>query len=151
MTAEVHTTAATYLHRVGQRYTTSRRSLVDVLLAAGRPLTLPDILDASPGLAQSSAYRNLGVLEQAGVVHRIPAPGEFARYELVEELTGHHHHLVCTQCGAVDDVAMPPRLERALERTLHEVADAAGFDLAGHRLDLVGRCPRCSSASRRGA
>ncbi len=143
---ELHATAAAYLRRVEQRYTNGRRVLIDALAAAGRPMTLPEILAASPGLAQSSAYRNLAVLEQAGVVHRVPAPGEFARYELAEELTGHHHHLVCSECGDVVDIDVPPRLERTLERTLTELADSEGFELAGHRLDLVGRCARCAAA-----
>lgn len=142
---ELHTTVAGYLRRVEQRYTNGRRVLVDALLEASRPMTLPEILAASPGLAQSSAYRNLSVLEQAGVVHRVPAPGEFARYELAEELTGHHHHLVCSVCGDVTDIDVPPRLERTLDRTLAELAGSSGFELAGHRLDLVGRCARCAS------
>lgn len=146
MSAELHAAVADYLAKVEQRYTSGRRALVDALDAAGGPVTLPDILSAAPGLAQSSAYRNLAVLEQAGVVLRVVGPGDFARYELAEELTEHHHHLVCGECGSVVDVAVPARVERALERALDQLGATAGFEVDTHRLDVLGRCRDCVSA-----
>jgi Fe2+ or Zn2+ uptake regulation protein len=134
-----------YLAGVDQRYTAGRRALVEALNVAGRPLTLPDILAAAPDMAQSSAYRNLAVLEGAGVVHRVVGPGDFARYELAEDLTEHHHHLVCSECGSIVDVSIPARLERALDRTLYALADEQGFEVDAHRLDLLGRCAACVS------
>ena len=75
------------LRHVGQRFTSQRRALVDVLTAAPSPLTLPQLLERSTGLAQSSAYRNLAVLERAGVAHRIVTTGDHACWELAEDLT----------------------------------------------------------------
>ena len=149
MTADLHATVAGYLAKVAQRYTAGRRVLVEALKAAGGPVTLPDILGAAPDLAQSSAYRNLAVLEQAGVVLRVAGPGDFARYELAEELTEHHHHLVCTECGSVVDVAVPARVERALERALDQLGATAGFEVDAHRLDVLGRCRDCVSRESR--
>ena len=48
------------------------------------------------------------MLEQAGVVHRVVATDEFTRYELAEDLTEHHHHLICSSCGAVADFTIGP-------------------------------------------
>ena len=141
--AELDRIAAARLRRLGQRYTTGRRALIDVLATAPSPLTIPEILARGPGLAQSSAYRNLAVLERSGVVQRIVTTGEWARYELAEDLTEHHHHLVCSTCGVVGDVTVPPTVERSLDEALTKVADAQGFRLEGHRLDLVGTCERC--------
>jgi len=103
----LHDTISVLLHSRQQRLTPTRRLIVDVLAAADRPLTIPEILDAQPALAQSSAYRNLVVLEQARVVHRLVTHADFARYELAEDLTGHHHHLVCRQCGRTVEVEGP--------------------------------------------
>lgn len=149
MSSELHTAVAAHLANVDQRYTSGRRALVEALDAAGGPVTLPDILSASPGMAQSSAYRNLAVLEQAGIVLRVPGPGDFARYELAEELTEHHHHLVCSECGSVVDVAVPQRIERALERALDQLGAAVGFEVDAHRLDMIGRCGDCVSRANR--
>jgi len=145
--AEVSTlrdAVATRLHRAGQRRTPTRDAIVDVLAAAGRPLTIPEVLEAQSDLAQSSVYRNLVILEQAGVVHRIVTNAEFARFELAEDLTGdHHHHLICTSCGAVEDAPASDGIERAVHRAIEEVERATGFRTTGHRIDLVGLCRRC--------
>lgn len=140
---ELHTTAAERLRHDQQRYTSSRRDLVDALIDADRPPTIPELLAARPGLAQSSAYRNLAVLEQVGVVRRIVTSDEHARFELAEDLTGHHHHLVCGSCGRVDDFTVSPQLERSLDVALARVADGTGFRVDHHRLDLVGTCAAC--------
>ena len=95
-------------------------------------------------MAQSSAYRNLAVLEACGVVHRVAGSDEFARFELAEDLTDHHHHhLICTSCGAVADFTAPDGLERSVEALAAEVAATAGFAADHHRLDLFGRCAAC--------
>lgn len=141
-TTDLHETAAGRLARDGQRYTRNRRAIVAALGATDRPLTIPDLLDRDGALAQSSAYRNLGVLEAAGVVRRVVSTDEFTRYELAEDLTGHHHHLVCSACGTVADFTVPPQLERALEEVADQVVDT-GFAVDHHRLDLVGRCDDC--------
>jgi Fe2+ or Zn2+ uptake regulation protein len=143
MTTDLHDTIADRLREVGQRYTDGRRVLVERLAAAAQPITIPELLDAPPRLAQSSAYRNLDVLEQAGVVHRITG-GEFARFELAEDLTEHHHHLICSRCGAVEDFTAPPGLERTLGKAVSAIESAHGFTTAQHRLDLIGTCADCA-------
>jgi Fe2+ or Zn2+ uptake regulation protein len=144
LTATVHATAADRLNGDGQRYTTQRHALVELLAGVEQPLTIPQLLDRLPGLAQSSAYRNLAVLERAGVVHRIVTSDEFARYELAEDLTRHHHHLICSSCGEVIDFDLPDRVEHELESALRRAAKGAGFTVRTHRLDLVGTCASCS-------
>ncbi len=107
-------------------------------------MTIADVLVAAPGVPQSSAYRNLAVLADAGVVRRVHGADENGRFELAEDLSGHHHHhLVCTTCGAVEDVAASSRLEQALAEAERAAAEAVGFEVVDHRIDLVGRCATC--------
>jgi len=108
--------------RAGQRPTRNRLAIVEALQASPRPLTIHEILDAQPQLAQSSVYRNLVVLEQARTIRRIVTDHEFARYELAEDLTGHHHHLICVECGAVEDVDAPAGLERSVHSAAEQIA-----------------------------
>lgn len=143
MTVDVHATATTRLRADGQRYTPRRRALVDLLAEVDQPLTIPQLLERRAGLAQSSVYRNLAVLERAGVVHRILTTDDFARYELAEDLTRHHHHLICATCGDVTDFTVPEAVEHDLEAALAKVARRTGFQVRHHRLDLVGTCPTC--------
>jgi Fur family ferric uptake transcriptional regulator len=141
---ELHTLAATLLRATGQRYTRSRRAVVDVLAAADRPMTLPDILAGDPELAQSSTYRNLSELVDAGVVRRIITSDEYSHFELAEHLTGdHHHHLICSNCGAVEDFTVPGELEDLIDRASETIARRKQFVVEHHRLDLVGLCAGC--------
>lgn len=141
---ELRNTVARRLRTDGQRVTAARTALVDVLAGADRPLTIPEIQSHAPALATSSAYRNLSVLEAAGVVHRIVTNTDHARYELAEDLTGHHHHLICSQCGAVEDVPASGRLEESVKNAADEIARRTGFRTQHHRVDLVGLCHRCA-------
>lgn len=141
---ELGDTVAARLRTGGQRVTESRRALVDVLAHADRPLTIPEIQRHAPALATSSAYRNLSVLAEVGVVHRIVINGDHARYELADDLTEHHHHLICSECGSVEDVPASSRLERSVQNAVDEIERRTGFHTLHHRIDLVGRCSRCA-------
>jgi len=143
MVTDLERIAHTRLRRDGQRYTDNRRQLVQLLSSADTPLTIPEILERRRDLAQSSVYRNLSVLERAGVVQKVVTTDEWARYELAEDLTHHHHHLICSSCGTVRDFTVSPHLERSIDEALTVVALDQGFRLDHHRLDLVGLCESC--------
>ena len=140
---DVNDEVANLLRTADQRYTSGRRRLVAALQSGGGPLTITQILAADTSLPQSSVYRNLTILEEVGAVTRIITRDDFARYELAEHLTHHHHHLICSSCGDVTDFALDDKAEAGLDAALHKVADAAGFTVEAHRLDLVGVCADC--------
>ncbi|MEZ5381541.1 MAG: Fur family transcriptional regulator [Microthrixaceae bacterium] len=141
---EVHAEVAARLATVGQSYTANRSSLVELMVHSDQPLSIPEVLERHPELAQSSVYRNLAVLEEAGVVLRIVTGDEFARFELAEAFTGHHHHhLICSQCGSVEDVTLPPSVEAIVVRELEGQARRRGFEPRGHQVDLIGHCADC--------
>ncbi len=131
------------LRQVHQRYTPQRRKIIEVLAEVGHPLTIQNIREHSNDLAQSSVYRNLVVLEEFGVVTKVVTHSDIGRYELAEDLTGHHHHLICSQCGVVRDVVVPDALERDIGRALNALSRREGFSLDHHRLDVIGRCSKC--------
>lgn len=141
---DLHSTVTGRLRAIGQRYTLGRRRLVDALGSGDGPVSISALVARADDIPQSSAYRNLAVLEDAGCVHRLSAGDGSSLFELAEDLTGHHHHLVCTGCGDVVDFRVTSALERSLDRAMEEVSRSAGFQADGHRLDLVGRCRRCS-------
>jgi len=145
MSTELDRQIASRLETQGQRYTKGRQTIVSSLQQAGRPVTIPQIIEVT-GLAQSSVYRNLVVLEELKVVERIVTNDDFARYELAEEFNEHHHHLICSACGDVVDFCLPESAESHLDGALHSAAESAGFVVEGHRLDLIGRCHECIAA-----
>lgn len=126
-------------------YTRSRRLIMETLGAMNGPATIPAILHAAPTLVQSSLYRNLAVLQDAGLVTRVDVGDDRSYYELSEAVTDdHHHHMVCRTCRSVTDIALPTRTERALDRAFAAAASDVGFVLEEHRVDLVGVCAVCS-------
>ncbi len=144
----VHEQAILRLAGLDQRYTRVRRALVTTLAEAGRPLPIPEIVEASDGLVQSSVYRTVTELIEAGVVRRVHGLDDLARFELAEDLAEHHHHLACATCGTVEDVVPSSRLERAMDEAARVVAEEQGYEVLGHQFDLVGTCPACQEARR---
>jgi Fe2+ or Zn2+ uptake regulation protein len=147
VTGPVHDEAALRLAGVEQRYTPARRALVTTLAGAGRPLSIPEILATNAELPQSSAYRTVTALIDAGVVRRVTGVDDHGRFELTEDLAGHHHHLACRVCGTVEDIAPSPRLERAMAEAARVVAEEQGYQITGHQFDLVGVCSACRPLS----
>jgi len=142
--SEIHDAALQRLQLADQRYTYNRRKLVQALHDADDPQTIAQLITTTSGLAQSSTYRNLSVLEDAAVVHRIVTGDDHARFELTEDMTGtHHHHLVCTDCGDVLDIALSRELEDLLHTELAAGAADRSFQGEHHRIDLMGRCATC--------
>ena len=142
----VHAEITLQLARLDQRYTKVRRALVEVLAESKRPLTMPEIAKLAPALPQSSIYRNLAVLSEVGIVQRVAGIEDHTRFELDEGLSGHHHHLICAQCGRVEDVSASPRLERAIGEAARAIAGEHDFAITEHQLDLKGICSRCHTA-----
>lgn len=128
----------------GHRYTSGRQRVVAALCRSGGPATIPEIVELDVGLAQSSVYRNLAILEQSGVVTRVVTRDDHGRFELAESLTNHpHHHLICTNCGSVSDFELAAETESALRRSLARIGRSARFRIDTRRLDLLGVCSTC--------
>ena len=142
-TEDLHAAVAQRLTAADQRYSSGRQALVSLLERVERPITIPELLESHPEIPQSSAYRNLAVLELVGVVTRIQSFGEHARFELAEALIGHHHHLICTSCGRVDDFTVPDDVEKTVDRAMASVVGPTGFAATSHRLDMLGICVSC--------
>lgn len=135
-------------HRLAERqirYTQGRRSVVAALDAADGPLTASDLVAVmGEQVPLSSLYRTLAIFEEVGVVTPHLSTRGLARYELSEWLTGHHHHLVCVQCGIVEDVDVPQFEEDQVQNLVTSIASAAAFSATNHALEIEGMCARCA-------
>ena len=115
--------------------------LLDSLTAdhPGRAVLVVSNVPGAGGLQKAEAR---GVA--TAVLDHRPFAGDRAAFELAEELKGHHHHLVCVQCGLVLDIDVPNEVEQMLDTGVADLVSRAGFVLVGHRLDLMGRCENCA-------
>jgi Fur family ferric uptake transcriptional regulator len=140
---DLHDLVEVRLRRADLRYTPGRRAIVELLVSNGHPVSISDIAAELPDVPRSSAYRHLVDLQAAGLVRRIAASDEFARFELAEDLTEHHHHLLCTSCGRVIDVTPTPAFERTVAKMVQELAEKQSFEPISHALDVIGHCSDC--------
>jgi Fur family ferric uptake transcriptional regulator len=127
------------------RYTSGRQVVVKALAEVDGPRSAAELSDIiSESVPLSSLYRSLAVLEDAGVVSPHYSVKNLARYELAEWLAGHHHHLVCIDCGTIDDIVIPSDLEERVEGIVTEIGEMSSFSASNHALEVEGRCTRCA-------
>jgi Fur family ferric uptake transcriptional regulator len=96
--------------------------------------------DLDVGLA--TVYRVLTQFEQAGILRRSNFEAGKAVFEL--DQGSHHDHLVCIDCGRVEEF-FDPRIEERQRK----IAEAHGFELQDHALALYGQCQRKACPHRR--
>jgi len=134
----------THLSERDIRYTRGRRLVVGALSRSEGPLSAAELhRTLGPQVPLSSLYRSLTVLHEAGVVVPHFSAGGIARYELSEWIAGHHHHLVCMECGAVEDLDISTAMETGVRKLVDEMAALADFTPVNHTLEIEGRCSRC--------
>lgn len=143
--SEIHGLVEHQAREAGLVYTKGRREIVELLAATARPTTMQELVERRPRLNLGSLYRNMTDLQAAGVVQKVIGTDDCTRYELAEALIGHHHHSICSVCGAVDDFTVSARTERALEAALERALSDAGFRPTAHRLDVIGICAACAA------
>ncbi len=90
----------------------------------------------------ATVYRTLQALADAGVLRTFQTPGGEMAYKVCEP--GHHHHLICTRCGNVEEI---PSCE--VEEWASAVARKRGFAVDSHQADIYGTCARCGRRRRR--
>lgn len=126
----------------GLRSTLPRRAVLEVLRE--RPHVRADdvltrVLTKVPGTSLQSVYNVLGDFTDAGLVRRIEPAGHPMLFEL--RVDDNHHHLICTECGAVEDVDCAAGHTPCLTPL-----DAHGFQIAAAEVTFWGVCPRCTAA-----
>jgi Fur family ferric uptake transcriptional regulator len=88
------------------------------------------------GIGLATVYRTLSALVDEGIVDALShRPGELC-YRLCGE--EHHHHLVCTSCHRVVELA-----DCDLDQWLDRVTSDHGFVAVDHRLEVAGVCAEC--------
>jgi Fe2+ or Zn2+ uptake regulation protein len=126
------------------RYTTGRRAVINSLAGAPGPRSAAELhAEIGTSVPLSSLYRSLTVLEEFGVVQPHFGAKGITRYELAEWLKGHHHHLICINCGSVDDIELPHPIEQQVRALVGDIGSMASFMPINHALEIEGRCGSC--------
>ncbi len=126
------------LTRGGYRLTGPRRTLVDAMQQLGDHFSAEQVLEASPGVGRATVFRTLRLLQDLSVVCQVVMDDGSVAYRLDE--TDHHHHVVCSDCGAVSNFESTD-----IEGLIEQIAVETGYFIEAHRLELYGRCPACQA------
>jgi len=131
----------TKLSKQGYRLTPQRLMILSAIENSANHISAEEIyaqvIDKYPHVNISTVYRTLELLKRLGLVTETDLGGGRVRYHPAEK--GHHHHLVCRQCGTIIDLdgALLSPLKSALLREYKFSADL-------RHLAIFGRCVKCS-------
>ncbi|MGZ5180320.1 MAG: ferric iron uptake transcriptional regulator [Ramlibacter sp.] len=128
------------LKSTGLKATLPRLKILDVFQRGSqRHMTAEDVfrvlLEERSDIGLATVYRVLTQFEQAGILSRSHFESGKAVYELNEGT--HHDHLVCLDCGKVEEF-----YDAEIEKRQHAVAQTKGFAIADHALSLYAHCTK---------
>jgi Fe2+ or Zn2+ uptake regulation protein len=130
------------LDNAGRRYTKQRAAVFTFLRSVHTHPTAEQVFAAVrqslPHISLATVYKALEALVDAGVAARLFSDDGIARYDGRSDA---HYHLRCLETGQVRDLPLEydPQLVERLAPQLIEWLRQQGFDLVGHRIELVGR------------
>ena len=124
------------LEEQGYRSTSPRRAVVHAIAAQQHHFAAEELREQLPSVGRATVFRSLKLLVEAGALCRILLEDGNLHYQLSHR--GHHHHLLCVECGTSEDL-----LGCDIEDLLQELSAAHDFQLSGHWLEVYGRCRNC--------
>ena len=121
------------------RLTRQRAAIYAALVATTSHPTADDLYRMvrreHPMMSRNTVYYTLGVLRKAGLVQEVNVGHEVARFDGNVTI---HHHLICVQCGRIEDV-----MDEELDRLEISTTQARGIHILGHRVEFHGYCVGC--------
>ena len=133
-----------FMSRKGLNTTSQRRVIAEAFFELPGHHSLEEfyqyILGRDPGIGQTTVYRTLKLLCDAGLATEIHFSDSITRYEVARP-DSHHDHIVCLSCGKIVEIC-----DQRIEKLQRELAEKHGFSLNGHVHNLYGLCADCRAA-----
>ena len=123
------------------KVTENRQKVLLRFLSKKNPWTLNSLFESLNNEAPcelSSIFRALADLEKAEILEKFTLPGDRQTYYSLVSRHGHHHHIICQDCGQIShlDFCLPTKWMGKLEST-------SGFQITEHHLEFKGLCASC--------
>ena len=129
------------LRQRGYKLTAQRQAVVSVIALSHEHLTPTAIYgkvrQEYPGIGLVTIYRTLEILTKLGLICEVHSSGSCRSY-LLRRPSGHHHHLICSNCGKVVDFA-----DCDIKELEKKLSQETGFKIESHLLEFSGRCQDC--------
>ena len=128
------------LKSVALKITKPRIALLEILSESSKPLDVeaiqPLLRQKKIAADQATIYRILKTFFEKQIVHKVFIQEGKIHYELTDR--PHHHHVVCTICGSIQDIE-----ECGISTLEREIEKKTGFTVASHSFELFGTCSSC--------
>lgn len=132
-------TVSLKLEARGHRVTPPRRAVIAAALQRQGHFTVDDLRHHCRGAGRATVFRTIRLLTELGVVCRVLLDDGSLHYRLSQRAQ-HHHHLVCTGCGKVQDLD-----DCSVSDLVRELSRSSGYEIEGHWLEFYGHCSACKS------
>jgi len=131
------TELAELLKKNGMKATSKRLEVLQFLAKKKRPVSADTITGAFPKVNRVSVYRMLDAMTNANILTRHDLGHGHYDYEL--SVGKHHHHVVCTSCGEIEDVMLCSAIDdKALKQSKK-------FErIQQHMVTVFGLCKQCA-------
>lgn len=132
-----------HIRKKNLKHTEQRTQILMTFLETERHLTAEELYvlvrKKYPSVGYATISRTLKLLCDCGLCSELRVEDGVTRYE---HLYGHDHHdhLICIECGSFVEVVSPE-----IERLQEKLAQANGFTIKRHRLEIYGICKKCSA------
>ena len=130
---------ATLLKESGLKATFQRMNMLACIEKNGHmhnDAIYEEVTKTHPSLSLATVYKNIILMVENGVLVEVPIEGQKSKYELRKE---DHIHLVCTECGDVED---KPHMQET-DTLLHTLTNNEHFKLEKQQINLYGVCEKC--------
>jgi Fur family ferric uptake transcriptional regulator len=124
------------LEDAGLRITGQRRQVVAAIERKDGGFSAEDIAGELEGVGRATVYRTLKLLVNSDVICKLALPDGTPMYS--PSRLEHHHHSVCTSCGAVEEFR-----DTTVERVLRSLNREIDGEIIGHRMEVFIRCKVC--------
>jgi len=123
----------------GLKATFQRMNILEVIDKCGH-MSVEDIYEevikVHPSLSLATIYKNIILMQENGILIEVPIAGKKSKYELAKT---DHMHLICTECGSVEDKSC----FEMTDRIFHELTEEEHFRLNKRQVNLYGVCETC--------
>lgn len=128
----------------GARLTKTRLAVLEIFSSENQPLSVAEILvflkQHGVLVNKTTVYREMEFLLEKGVVSAVFLDEKHTKYELN---LGHHHHLVCRECGNIEEIEMK-EIEDLFSLIEKKLKRKNKFTNISHTLEFFGICEQCS-------
>lgn len=124
------------LKESGLSATLTKKRLLSLFSMSKKPLSYIDVSNKIKDVNESTIFRNLKQLTEAGILSEIELGEGFKRYEL-KPSNHHHHHIKCVKCGKIDSI------DKCNLKVFEKQLLSLGYSNITHQIKFSGTCQNC--------